>query len=571
VNLRLGISTESEFVAADLIRPRILPAEQPRVNLPIREPIFLPPPRFFRFRWWELLAGFFSSYPLHLRNISGDLFRQNPLQCRRFVGKPFAASLGVHIMGISLLPFLMQFVPPSDRADNTLQKAKSSIVYYNFSKMKQLQKSPDYLPKGPGSKPGIGDLANQVPAKGSSKSLKSSFAISRPHLPDNNHQTILQSAMSDLKIKTDPKLPNLLVQQSSAPKPRVEINSAVHPLQPIQHETHPQAPELTKSVSPQAVNGLPGLSSKQARLQVPIGSMSAPVIPSGSMKGEVDAPPKIAGTEMIGQGLLALGMDPSKSAGVLPPGNQYGQFSIAPGTSGPGSPGGVADIPVGGGAGGKGAGGNDSAGAGNGDFGGGGSSAAASGFITLRGGGREEFGLSEPGPSAAAQLVYAIPIASLIRHNALVVSAGPMGGGGSNVYGALPCGRIYTVFLTAGTKQWSLQYCQKALPSVPTEKQTTKTIVHAEMPLIPPEAEASYSFRRLPVPAEKAHKPIVLKGAIDESGKVQDLNVYMGLSPTLDAAACLAFKQWRFKPAMRSGKPVRVEILLSIPWEEPKS
>jgi len=571
VNVRLRISSESEFAAADLIVPRIPPAEKPRVNVPKREPIFLPPPRFFRFRWRELLTGFLSCYPKYLRNISADIFREIPLQPRRFTGRPFAASLGMHIVGFFLLPFLMQFMPYSDPPDNTLQEVRARIVYYHFSGRKPLQKSPNYLPKGPGSTPGMGDLANQVATKGSDKSLKSSFAISRPHLPDNNHRTILQTPNPDLKIKTDLKLPNLWVQQPSAPKPRVEMNPAVHPLQPTQHEFHQEAPELTKSVSP--VNGLLSPSSLHARLPVPIGSMPAPVIPSGSMKGDVDTPPQIAGTEMIGQGMSVLGTDPSKSAGgvVLPPGNQYGEFSIAPGTSGPGSPDGVDGAPVGGGAGAEGAGGNESAGVGNGSFGGGGNSAAASGFISLRGGGRVELNLSEPGPSAAAQLVYAIPVASLIRHNALVVSAGPMGGGGSNVYGALPCGRIYTVFLTAGTKQWSLQYCQKALPSAAGEKQTTKTIVHAEMPVIPPEAEASYNFRRLPVPPEKAHKSIVLKGAIDELGKIQDLSVYTGLSPTLDAAACLAFKQWKFKPAMRSGKPIRVEILVSIPWEEPRS
>jgi outer membrane biosynthesis protein TonB len=35
----------------------------------------------------------------------------------------------------------------------------------------------------------------------------------------------------------------------------------------------------------------------------------------------------------------------------------------------------------------------------------------------------------------------------------------------------------------------------------------------------------------------------------------------------MDAAARAAFGKWKFKPAMRDGKPVPVEILVGIPIE----
>jgi hypothetical protein len=167
-------------------------------------------------------------------------------------------------------------------------------------------------------------------------------------------------------------------------------------------------------------------------------------------------------------------------------------------------------------------------------------------------------------------MVYAIPVATLLRRNRLVVSAGPMGGGGSNAYGVLPCGKIYTVFLTTEAKPWSLQYCQKVPPSNSAENGTRRTIVHTELPIIPPEAEERYDFRRVPLPPEKSHKFILLRGTIAEDGKVEQVKVYQGISSVMDPAACLAFKHWKFKPAMRAGKPVRVEVLLSIPMDLPK-
>ena len=37
----------------------------------------------------------------------------------------------------------------------------------------------------------------------------------------------------------------------------------------------------------------------------------------------------------------------------------------------------------------------------------------------------------------------------------------------------------------------------------------------------------------------------------------------------MDEAARVAFSQWKFKPAVRDGKPVAVEILVGVPTEDP--
>jgi hypothetical protein len=43
----------------------------------------------------------------------------------------------------------------------------------------------------------------------------------------------------------------------------------------------------------------------------------------------------------------------------------------------------------------------------------------------------------------------------------MIVSAGPVGGGGLAVYRALPCSKIYTIFLPMDNSSWTMQYCQK--------------------------------------------------------------------------------------------------------------
>jgi hypothetical protein len=37
----------------------------------------------------------------------------------------------------------------------------------------------------------------------------------------------------------------------------------------------------------------------------------------------------------------------------------------------------------------------------------------------------------------------------------------------------------------------------------------------------------------------------------------------------MDEAARIAFSRWKFKPAMRDGQPVSVEILIGIPSDPP--
>jgi Gram-negative bacterial TonB protein C-terminal len=607
------------FEAANLLVPRVPAPIFEKTVIEPRQPRFLPQPRYYRFQWKDLVEELFSFYPLHLRNISVDLFRQVPLLPRRFAARPIAASLILHLAAIPLLPLLLVVIPKKQVVDDASQFNRNSVVYYRVAKFGPLPKIPARSPFGPGSSPGVGNPLQQESTKGATRTLSALFVVSRPHIPDNNYQTILQPhTPSDFKIKNDLKLPNLVLPQLPPPKPRMHyISNDVRPMQPKQLETRTNSPKLPDTDSAQLLKGLAILPEEHPRLAVPLGSSSAPIVPSkekgsdvgiaptfvnvpsysqglsgiavsrerlaapvgiaraptlpaASGKGaDLDSSPIFETNAGNGQGLVVLSTDPAPPAEVvaLPQGNRNGSFTVATAAWGPGAPRVISGSATQGGVGGTGP--DGSAGDGRGTFGGGGSSTNASGFVSLPGN-AEGAMLSDPGPAAAAQMVYPLPITALIRHNMLVVSAGPTGGGGSNVYGELPCAKIYTVFLPTGGKQWSLQFCQKTNEISASGNRTRTTVVHAESPLLPPEARESYDFKRFPLPPEKAHKSIILRGAISEDGKVEWVEVHQGLSPSLDAAARLAFSQWKFKPAMQSGKPIRVEVLVAIPGDQLK-
>ena len=608
------------FAAANLLVPRIVNCPSEDIFIPLHQPRFLVAPSFYRFSWKDLIPEFFSFYPFHLKNISVELFRDIPVLPRRSATRPVAASLVVHLLAIPLLPILLQVFPTQPRNPQYSQIRQNSVIYYHLQKLGNFPRMPQVSPFGPGSSPGSGSPLTQTSEKAASQNLASLFAISRPHVPDNTRQTILQPNMPpELKIRNDLKVPNLVGRLSQPAKPRIQYAANdVRPLQPKAVMTRIEVPKLSVASPPQSTSPA-ALTVAQSRVAVPIGVAGTPIIsaahgttdltdapsvssgnsdganlnslpmtqarvgvPLGGAPGPITPIARGQGTELAdaptfdagvaeGQRLMLLSTEPGPSTEVLslPAGNRLGQFAIAPIVSRPGSPGGKREPATSGGVGGHGAGGNESSGVGPGVYGGGGANASSSGFISLKGS-RGSIILADPGPGAIEQMVFALPASALLRHNALVVSAGPIGGGGSNVYGELPCGKIYTVFLPTGSKPWSLQFCDKKPNQTATERSARTTVVRTELPLIPPEAKESYDFERLPLPAEKEHKFIILKGAISEDGSVENLEIHQGLMPTMDAAAQLAFSRWKFKPAIRSGKPVRVEILVAIPTDSPK-
>ena len=74
-----------------------------------------------------------------------------------------------------------------------------------------------------------------------------------------------------------------------------------------------------------------------------------------------------------------------------------------------------------------------------------------------------------------------------------------------------------------------------------------------------PEPEYSDEARRA-----KFQGVCVLSLIVGEDGLPRDIRVARSLGMGLDEKAIEAVKQWRFKPAMKDGKPVSVQITIEM-------
>jgi hypothetical protein len=567
---------EGVFEAKNLLDPIAL--AEPRVQLrhpPARLPEFLTAHDFFRTSWWSRLGIILSRYPTHLTLISNKFFRDVPVRPRRFAGKQIAISVVLHACAVLLVPFLLRYLPPQVTQAAIIPPNDQQVIYYHLVNPERRLKAPTIQPPGPDSTPGSGITPELAPVRGASVSQAALYAVSHPRIPDNNHQTILQPlTQPDLKMKADLKLPNLFLSKPQVPKAPLQFNpNSVRPLQHANREVATVAPMLTPMNVQQPLTDALIATNEHPRLAVPLGAAPAPNMPSRENGTSTNAgAPEFEASGLPGQGLLILGTNPGAPTDMvaLPAGNRYAEFSIAPGGNGTGAPGGQPGGSPSGGTGGGVSAGNESSGVGSGKSGGGGGDSGSPGIVSLSGAGGPGESLGSAEPEHVASMVFAMPKISGPRHDALLVAAGPMGGGGLNVYGALHCGKIYTVFLPVSGKGWTLQYCQTPTGAMPPAPKAYASVVHMEQALIPPEAETRFEFKRTPLPPEKLHKFIILKGRINEDGTVADLKVFQGLSEEMDAAAKLAFSRWTFKPAVKAGKPVSIDILVGIPSDAPK-
>jgi hypothetical protein len=514
-----------------------------------------------------------TPYPSHLTNIYSQIFRQFAVGTGRLSFQPILLSLSVHILLLVGLPFLLVIMPSSQEENALASSSVDQIVYYRFTRAQRPVRVPKLLPAGPVSTPVSGALSDLPPTR-KLTSLSNISAVSKPRLPDNDHQTILQAQSApDLRMKADLKLPNLIVLGSSAPKRPLAFHpNEIRPIEPVKIEnlTDESAPRLKTATPTDKLATLLSASDRTAKLAVPIGAPPAPNLPFGGSKPTTDISAPEIGAGNSAPGLLVLGTEPADPSSLvaLPPGNRMGEFSVTSGGTSVGSSGGNSNHISGIGSNNGNTDGNESAGNGSGKKGRGGSSSGG-GFISLSGSdaGSESMGVISP--AASEGMVFAVPKLTGLRHSGIVVTAGPIGGGGLGVYGALHCGKIYTVLLPMSGKNWTLQFCPTRLPEADNDTPARAGVVHIETPLLPPEVEARYDFKRFPLPLEKAHKLIILKGAIRADGSVENLKILEGLMPEMDQAALVAFRQWTFKPAMRLGKPVSLDILVGIPADLP--
>jgi hypothetical protein len=501
------------------------------------------------------------------------LYRDASLTRPRPPAAGLANSVILHCSLLLGLLYVPRWLPPASLGTSAAF-FNQEIIYYPVPARRPNTQLPRIAPKGPGGRPGTGLYPKEVPAPGKTVSNGNLTVISKPLHPDNFHQTIVQPASPpSIKIAEDLKLPNIALGTVAEPKkPSFDLSfkkpSKANPTMatdmasPVA-DTKPEM-SMVRSLEPR---------NFQPKMPMPSDTMAKPSHHEfGDASGGGQEIPDI-GAPGQGRAIMIIGVDPAGSMAQLavPPGNRSGDFSIAPGNGGAGSPGGKSAGIVGGGSGGSGRGGDGSVGIGAAHEGGGGGKDGSLGSLSIKG----VTGAASLDPRFLASMVYPVPWALSVKipKNQMIVSAGPIGGGGLGVYGAMSCGKIFTIFLPMNETSWTMQYCPKAGPAAATQAASSSAVIHLEANLIPPnpDLDSRFDFKRLSVPPGKAHKLIVLKGTLREDGSVDGVEIYQGVVPQMDEAARLAFSRWKFKPAMRAGKPVALELLVGIPTESTSS
>jgi len=465
-------------------------------------------------------------------------------------GRSASLSLVLHGAAVALLVYLPPLLPAPRAAAQSQSPEK--IYYYYRIPLQQPEQALRAVSTA-SRKQDTSRRAAPTPPKLQSPPAHSLAAlISNPAHPDNSRQTIYQSASPpDLIIRTDQKLPNVVILQQNQPSLTAPLQQSYSkPAATQRQASAPEAPVLIDTNAPTAVGVIAQIAENNPRLAIPVAGGGAPIKSSASVS---EGPPSQAPEVVV------VGVDPANATSQLslPNGNRWGEFSIAPPTQSAGPPNGVAAASDRTGT-------DKSGSAGNGSHGIS-STAGMRGPVDIPAG---TGGTGILAPALAVSLVFPVVQPALtVRRNSMVISSGPIGGGGLNVYGALNCGKIYSIFLPMPGKSWSLQYCDRQSGSQKLTPNPQSAVVRLTNPLLPPDVDLQhrYDFKRTAVQGPNGNHPIILKGVIGADGAVQQLVVYRGVSPVLDEAARIAFSRWRFKPAMRDGKPVAVEILVGIP------
>ena len=408
--------------------------------------------------------------------------------------------------------------------------------------------------------------------------------VSNPPQPDNDHLTIRNPAFPEqLKAPMDLRVPDLIVESRLPLPPPPPAPQAVAPREepkPVAPAAPPRPATLDlKSTVP----ALPSPHLEVAPGPAPQGTAVAPTSPAPSSAALHPAPesvhvaPSPANSTPMTLTTLSVAPIHLKDLESLPAGNRAGAFSIGPAGSERASQTGVPS------------------GAANGateiaTSAGTGVSAPRSDSKTASsqegngtaGSSHSGPALSISGPAVASgivagtlppldldSLVYRVKAADLkLRAPSVVVSSGPGGGGGLPVYGVLRGGKVYTIYLAMPGKNWVLQYA--AHDDVPKTAAASRSVaMQIPSPIAPPVSLEQFDFHRPSAARELAARLLVLRGLIRDDGSVANLEVLKGVEPTLDETARAAFARWKFRPALRNGKAVAVEILVGIPAMSP--
>jgi hypothetical protein len=132
--------------------------------------------------------------------------------------------------------------------------------------------------------------------------------------------------------------------------------------------------------------------------------------------------------------------------------------------------------------------------------------------------------------------------------------------------GALTGQPIYTVYLQVGApRAWILQYC------MPREVAQVPQVAGGAVNIgSPAPVKAPFPLVTVLPPATMLPRTsyIFVHGFVDASGQLKDLAIMRAPNARIRELILPELLQWQFRPAVRDGAPVTVEILLAIPPQD---
>jgi len=132
--------------------------------------------------------------------------------------------------------------------------------------------------------------------------------------------------------------------------------------------------------------------------------------------------------------------------------------------------------------------------------------------------------------------------------------------------GALSGQPIYTVYLEVGApKAWLLQYC------IPKEVSDAPKIVAGAVNIgNPAPLKAPFPLTTVlpPVTMLPRASYIIVHGFVDASGKIKNPLVLRTPNVSYKEPILAELSKWQFRPAVRNGAPMTVEVLLAIPPQQ---
>jgi hypothetical protein len=132
--------------------------------------------------------------------------------------------------------------------------------------------------------------------------------------------------------------------------------------------------------------------------------------------------------------------------------------------------------------------------------------------------------------------------------------------------GALSGKPVYTVYLQVGApKAWILQYCVPK--QVSPEPQVSGNVVNIGSPA-PLKAPFPLLTVLPPVTMLARTGYIIVHASLDTQGKFVDVEVLRAPNPRMKDLILPELAKWQFRPAVRDGVPIAVEVLLAIPPQD---